>query len=313
MITTVTLNAAIDKTCVIPNFHKSGLFRVEQTVSDAGGKGINVARVITLLGGQVMSTGFVAGTQGQTILNCLSEQLIPNDFIYADGESRLCLTILDPTCSQDQTEILEQGPLIAAEQLTALYHKVADLAKQSSIVVLSGSLPRGCPSDTYAELIRIIRENGAKAVLDTSGDPLVQGVAAIPYLIKPNEHEIGKILGNEPRTDDEIITAIRTLMDKGIHAVVVSLGARGAIAGWGGSIYSVKAPTIDAVNPVGCGDSMVAGIVTAIERGNDAHTALRLGAACGAANALQMRAGVIDLEHLNNLLNQVSVEILRSE
>lgn len=308
MITTVTLNAAIDKTCVIPNFHKSGLFRVEQTVSDAGGKGINVARVISMIGGNVMSTGFVAGIQGNTITKCLSDQNIPNDFVSADGESRMCLTILDPTSDEEQTELLEAGPEISAEQLSSLQLKVAELAKQSSIVVMSGSLPRGCPSDTYAELIRIIQKNGAKAVLDTSGDALVQGVAALPYLIKPNEHEIGKILGSTPRSDAEIASSIMELMNRGIHAVVVSLGERGAIAGWNGTLYRVTAPKIEAVNPVGCGDSMVAGLVFAIEKDDTAASALRLGAACGAANALQLRAGVVDPEHVNVLFEEVIVE-----
>lgn len=310
MITTVTLNAAIDKTCIIPDFHKSGLFRVEQMVFDAGGKGINVARVISLIGGKVTSTGFVAGMQGRAIIDCLSSQNIPHDFVTAEGESRLCLTILDPNSQEDQTELLEAGPVISSELFAAIKLKVADLAKHSSIVVLSGSLPRGCPADTYRQLVSIVQENGAKAVLDSSGDALVEGVKAMPYLIKPNEHEIGKLLGHTPTSEAETISAVRELMKRGIHAVVVSLGSKGALAGWDGKLYRVTPPTIEAINPVGSGDAMVAGLVTALERGETALTALQLGAACGTANALQLRAGIVDVDDLNRLLDQVSVELI---
>jgi len=310
MITTVTLNAAIDKTYIVPGFQKSRLFRVEQTVSEAGGKGINVARVITLLGGSAIAIGFIAGMQGRVIADSLTAQGVPHEFTLAEGESRVCLTVLDPESEADQTELLEPGPLVDNGHLDALRAKVDTLAARSSLVVLSGSMPRGCPVDIYAELAAIAMNRGAKVVLDTSGEALAAGVEARPFLIKPNEHEIGTLLGATPRKDAELIDAVRELMGRGIACVVVSLGARGAIAGWFGELYRVTAPKIDAVNPVGCGDSMVAGLVTAIERGCAARSSLRLGAACGAANALQLRAGVVAPGDVHRLLQEVRIEAL---
>ncbi|MCR8642460.1 1-phosphofructokinase family hexose kinase [Paenibacillus sp. N1-5-1-14] len=310
MITTLTLNAAVDKTYVVPGFYKSGLFRVNEMVADPGGKGINVARVVTLLGGKAIATGFIAGSQGAFIQKGLTRQGVSHDFIEAhEGESRLCTTILDPESDEHQTELLEMGPTITEDDIIKLKHKVAELAKQSSIVAMSGSLPVGCPPTIYADLIQIVKEHGAKAILDASGDALAAGVEAKPYLIKPNEHEIARLTGKKHASDDELAHAIQTLMDQGIPCVIVSLGKRGALAGWEGVIYRAQAPVIDAVNPVGSGDSMVAGMITAIECGATAEEALRLGVASGAANALNLRAGFVDSQVVEQLKDEVLIEL----
>ncbi|WP_442601257.1 1-phosphofructokinase [Paenibacillus sp. KN14-4R] len=310
MITTLTLNAAVDKTYVVPGFYKSGLFRVNEMVADPGGKGVNVARVVTLLGGQAVATGFVAGSQGAFIQKGLTKQGVSHDFLEVEnGESRLCTTIIDPESEEHQTELLELGPTITEADLTNLKEKMADLAQRSSVVVMSGSLPLGCPTDIYADLIKIVQQNGAKAILDASGDALVAGVKAKPYLIKPNEHEIARLLGQNHASNDELAVAIQKLMEQGITCVIVSLGERGAFAGWEGTLYRVSVPVIDAINPVGSGDSMVAGMVTIIERGGTAQDALRLGAACGAANALNLRAGIVDPTIVEQLKEQVQVEL----
>ncbi|MGG4395069.1 1-phosphofructokinase [Paenibacillus thiaminolyticus] len=308
MITTVTLNAAIDKTYIVSGFALDKLYRVEQMTATAGGKGINVARVIHALGEEVTASGFAAGFHGQMILHKLNEEGIPADFVHVEGESRVCLNILDPGRGT-QTELLEQGPAVTLINLDAMRDKVGTLAARSTHIVFSGSLPQGCPPALYAELIEIARRAGAIPILDTSGAALEEGVKSAPALIKPNEHEVGKLTGGgADASEDEVMPAIRRLMDAGIEQVVISLGARGALAGVRGALYRVTLPAVEAINPVGSGDSMVAGLVVADKRGLSAEDGLTLGAACGTANALMPSAGHVRLDDVESLRTQIQVE-----
>ncbi|MFW5438281.1 1-phosphofructokinase [Paenibacillus apiarius] len=309
MITTVTLNAAIDKTYIIPGFKLNSLYRAEQMNTTAGGKGINVARVIRTLGEDVIATGFVAGYNGMAISEMLRQEGIPSDFVTVQGESRLCLNMIDPEHGT-QTELLESGPSIPAEAIGEMKGKIATLASQSSHVVLSGSLPQGCLPGLYADLIGIAREAGAIPVLDTSGDALVAGIASRPYLIKPNEHEVVKLTDGSAEEEDAIKAALFRLTERGIPNIVVSLGERGALSAMDKRIYRVRIPRIDALNAVGSGDSMVAGLIVADKRGLPAEERLKLGAACGSANALMPSAGMVRLEDVETLKRQIQVEAL---
>ncbi|MCE5170931.1 1-phosphofructokinase [Paenibacillus profundus] len=309
MITTVTLNAAIDKTYIIPGFNLNSLHRAEQMNATAGGKGINVARVIRTLGEDVIATGFVAGFNGMAISEKLRQEGIPSDFITVEGESRLCLNVIDPE-GGTQTELLEAGPSIPAEAIESMKERIAKLASHSSHVVFSGSLPKGCQLGLYAELITIARGAGAIPVLDTSGEALVEGIAARPYLIKPNEHEVVKLTDGNAEEEDDIKSALLRLAKQGIANVVVSLGERGALSAMDKQLFRVSIPRIDAVNAVGSGDSMVAGLVVADKRALPAEERLKLGAACGTANALMPSAGMVRLEDVEALKQQIQVETL---
>ncbi|NOJ72923.1 1-phosphofructokinase [Paenibacillus alvei] len=311
MITTVTLNAAIDKTYYIPGFNSNALYRVDQTLATAGGKGINVARVIHALGEMVTATGFVAGYNGMAITDMLREEGIGTDFISVPGESRLCMNIIDPT-GGTQTELLEAGPSITPESIDAMKAKIEELAAKSSHVVFSGSLPKGCGTNLYAELIDIARGQGAIPVLDTSGDALIAGIQSRPYLIKPNEHEVTKLTGGLADSEDEIVRAVLQLMQNGVDNVIVSLGERGALAGCEEQLYGVSIPCVEAVNAVGSGDSMVAGLVVADRRGLSLEEKLKLGAACGTANALMPSAGMVRMADVESLLREIQVTPLSS-
>lgn len=309
MITTVTLNAAIDKTYTVPHFGTDNVFRVQSMTAVAGGKGINVARVTKTLGEDVTATGFVAGSHGAFITSGLDREKIAHDFVQVDGESRQCITVLDPADSNRQTELLEPGPTITNGQLDAMKRKIGELAKRSTHMVFSGSLPKGCPAGTYAELIEEARSaNGSlRLILDTSGDALVAGIEAKPTLIKPNEHEIRKLLGQAAGTEADLIACIRDLMGRGIPYVIVSLGGDGALAGCNGAVYRVQFPPMEIVNPVGSGDSMVSGMVVAMKRGYSDADLLRFGCACGSANALTSSAGNVRPEDVDLLFAAVSV------
>jgi tagatose 6-phosphate kinase len=182
------------------------------------------------------------------------------------------------------------------------------LASRSVIVVFSGSLPKGLPATFYAELVDIVKSEGALAFLDTSGEALAAGVRSLPFFIKPNEDEVAQLLGKPMERESDLYGGIRRLMDSGIGCVVVSLGEKGAVAGFQGRLYRVIAPRVEAVNAVGCGDSFVAGMAVAISRKRPIEECLRLAAAAGSANALTEEAGNVRPEDVQRLFEQVRVE-----
>jgi len=307
VISTVTLNAAIDKTYYVPQLQIGRVHRVTRQIADPGGKGVNVAKVIRLLGGDTTATGFIAGNNGRFIEEELRRRGVATAFVKADGESRLCLNIMDETTGES-TEVLELGADVGDAHVAELKAVVRGLAQRSSIVAMSGSLPPGVPTDLYAELIGIVRAEGARAFLDTSGKAFGTALASRPYFVKPNEQELAQWLGREDRlSDDEVIDAAWQLADTGIEQVCVTLGERGAVAILQGSAYRVTPPKIQAVNAVGCGDSFVAGLAFAEERCLPPEEKLRIAAAASAANAMSDRAGHIEQEVYEAYLEQVEV------
>ncbi len=309
MITTVTLNAAIDKTYFVEGFELGKVSRIGQLISYPGGKGVNVARVAHLLGGSVQATGFVGGSNGQFIERELEKQGIRSGFVRVEGESRLCLNIID-SANHLSTELLEPGPEISELQAEEMKRRIRELAAGSGIVAMSGSLPKGLSSSFYAELIGIVREEGALAILDASGDALLHGIQAKPFMIKPNEQEVEKLLGKKLEQESDLYDSIHQLMRDGITCIVVSLGANGCVAGYDGSLYRVHAPRIEPVNTVGCGDSFVAGMAVSLRRGDSIEDALRLATATGTANALMAEAGNVRLEDVARLQLEVEIEAI---
>ncbi|GIP33901.1 1-phosphofructokinase [Paenibacillus sp. J2TS4] len=307
MITTVTLNAAIDKTYYVDHFATGTMTRVPKMHAFPGGKGINVARVAHLLGEPSLATGFVAGSNGQFIEKELAKQGIGHDFVSIEGESRICLNIIDRSTGAS-TEVLEQGPCAASGDLEAMAAKVGELAARSRIVSFSGSLLQGVPSDFYARLIDTAKAAGAKVFLDTSGDALLEGIQALPYFIKPNEDEVAKIIGRKLEKESDLYESILDLIRGGIACVAVSLGEKGSIAGFEGQLYRIRAPRIEAVNTVGCGDSFVAGMAVGMSRGQSLEECLRLATASGTANALMEEAGNVRPADVERLLSEVIIE-----
>lgn len=309
LITTVTLNAAIDKTYYMEKFPLGKVSRVSTMISVPGGKGINVARVAHQLGGEVLATGFVGGSNGSYIVKELGKSGISSDFVEVEGESRLCLNMIDQSESTS-TELLEPGPVITEQQIAEMKAKIGLLAAKSAIVAFSGSLPKGAPASLYAELIGIAKAAGAQAFLDTSGDALLEGVRAKPIFIKPNEDEVEKLIGRKLEKESDVYGGIHQLMEQGIACVVVTLGASGSVAGFDGQLYRVRAPQIEAVNAVGSGDSFVAGMAVAIASEQPFQQAIRLATACGTANALNVQAGDVRSDDVKWLIEQVQIDLI---
>ncbi|WP_257348987.1 1-phosphofructokinase [Pseudalkalibacillus decolorationis] len=310
MITTVTLNAAIDKTYYIPSFSLNKVNRVASMAQDPGGKGINVAKIVKILQLPLMTTGFLGGYNGLSIKKMLDDIAIKHHFITVNGESRCCLNIIDDR-NNSQTELLEQGPNISPEDWAAFKTELAKLSAKSKVVTLSGSLPQGMKSNAYVECIDIIQEKGAKAIVDTSGEALEHVIRAKPYMVKPNLEEFAALLQMKTVSEQAIVNTLQDWSEsKGIPLVVVSMGSNGAILSHYGTCYKVIPPSIQAINPVGSGDAFVAGMTAGIHQEMDPVQMMKLATAAGSANALESKAGMMTLENFEKLKGQVTVEKL---
>ena len=310
MITTVTLNAAIDKTYYLPAFPLGKVSRVQRFNAAPGGKGINVAKVVTQLGIPVTATGFTGGMNGEIIKQQLTQMGIAHDFVDVEGESRICLNILDEG-SGTSTELLEPGPTVSETALKQMEEKVRELAAKSRIVCFSGSLPAGAPKNYYVGLVRIAKEAGAYVILDASGDALRLGIEAKPDMIKPNEEEVAALLGIEVSDEEALWTAVETLLQKyGMDRISVSLGGAGSLTAVKGSSYRVTTPKVEVVNTVGCGDSFVAGMAVSLAKGLSVEEGLAMASAAGTSNAMTDQAGQIDPVMFEELRQQVRIEQL---
>lgn len=309
MITTVTLNAAIDKSYWISGFKAGTVNRTSRMVATAGGKGLNVARILQQLKQHVTATGFIGGFNGQYILHRLDQQGVKHDFVEVEGESRLCLNILDESSgTRVSTEILEQGPTITRQDIQRMEAVIERLASCSQVVTFSGSLPAGAPSDLYASLVQIAQQQGAEVFLDTSGEALQLGLTAKPSFIKPNEHEIGAIIGQAEPSESDLMNGIRFLLEQGIRTVVVSLGGKGSIAGHQGNLYRVFAPQVPIANTVGCGDAFVAAMAAAAQMEYAIDQSLVYATAVASASAMTDTTGSVRLEDIDSLLPQIRIE-----
>ena len=305
MILVLNLNASIDKKYKIKNIEKGTVMRASSVHNTAGGKGLHVANVATILGEDTLATGFLGGNTGDFIKDKLSEMNIKNDFVSIKNSTRECLAFI--TEDLEQTEVLEPGPELIDGELEKFLEKYKILLKDASVVVASGSVPRNLSKDIYKKLIEIAKENNKKFLLDTSGELLIKGIEGKPFFIKPNKDEIEDIMGRKVETTEDILKEIDEFHKKGIEFVVISLGKDGSIAGYKGEKYRVKVPKVKAVNPVGSGDAFVGGIATGIERGYNIEKILAFAAACGTSNALEEETGVVNKETVNKLMEQVEV------
>ena len=307
MILTVTLNASVDKAYHMTEGIQDGsVMRVASCRNSAGGKGLNVARIVRLCGAKVAATGFTGGHNGAYLEELLTADGIPHRFAHVAGETRCCLNILDPVFSS--TEYLEPGCTIARDEeanfLTKLF---PDVLTGCDVVTLSGSIPQGLAPDIYARMTAIARKAGKKVILDTSGEPLKAGIEALPTMIKPNADEMEMLTGRPVKNRDDLIAQAGALHDKGIPTVVISMGGDGALMVCEDGVFTGRPPKIDVVNTVGCGDSMVGAFAVAMERGLAPEEQLRYAVAVSAANALSPATGSFKQQDFEGIFSEVVV------
>ena len=306
MILTVTLNAAIDKRYVVEGFRTGEVNRVKECTYVPGGKGLNVSKPASIYGAEVVATGFAGGHAGAYIEDALKPFGIRSAFYHVDAESRSCINIWDEV-NQVQTEFLEPGFTLTEEDFAGFEAKFRQLVQEAKVVAMSGSVPKGLDGTAYQRLVKIVKDAGIPVILDTSGKLLEMGIEAIPSMIKPNIDEIRMLTGKRCDDISEIIEAARAIHERGVKIVAVSLGADGSLAVGDDGIFRARVPKIDAVNTVGCGDSMIAGFALGLSKGLPLEETLRLASAISAAAAMREETGFFVMEDMEKLLPQIEI------
>jgi 1-phosphofructokinase/tagatose 6-phosphate kinase len=312
MIVTVTLNAAIDRTLVVPNFQPGHRHRASVGFPSAGGKGINIARALKRLGAPVVGTGLAGGRTGTLLVEELTNEGILNDFVRIGHESRTSIAVLDPT-SNAYTEIYEWGPEVGDEELEILREKIAYLAQRAEFVVLAGSLPRGVDPGLYGELVRELNRRQLLAVVDAEGEPLRHAVEAEPYLVAPNQQEAEALVGHEFVDEEDLAAGLDEIAELGARNVLVTLPT-GCYALLREDRTELRvravAPQVEAVSTVGAGDTLLAGFLAARLGGKSFEEAVRSAVAAGAASVLEAGPGRFDPREANRLTSLVQLERL---
>ncbi|MDM5192435.1 tagatose-6-phosphate kinase [Bacillus hominis] len=307
MILAVTMNPSVDISYPIQDFKLDDVNRVENVRKTAGGKGLNVARVVKQMGEDVLATGVIGGTIGDYIIQELTKSDIRNHFYKINQESRNCIAILH---EGKQTEILESGPSLSAEEGDAFLEKYRELLSEVSIVTISGSLPKGLESGFYRQMVEIGREKGIPVIVDTSGEPLRQVLNhhVKPFAIKPNISELFQLFGMKV---EESTSSLKQLLNNklfhGIEWIVVSMGAAGSFLKHGADYYRVTIPAIEVMNPVGSGDATVAGLAVALKRKQAVSDILKTAMTTGMLNTMEEVTGYIDPEKFGQFFEMVEV------
>jgi 1-phosphofructokinase family hexose kinase len=312
VILTVTLNAAIDRTVAVPNFRLGHRHRSVESRTVAGGKGINVARALNLLGRPVIATGFVGGPTGRRVLEQLHEESVLTDFIRIAAETRINLAVIDPT-SGEQTEINERGPAVSAEEVQRLFERIGYLAGGTKLCVLAGSVPPGAGDDLYARLIADLSRRGVPVVLDAEGEAMLEGVRAGASMVTPNEAEAEELVGQEFADRSDLAQGLLELARLGASEAAITR-PEGCVAtvGEGNSrrLLEVHTEPLEPVSTVGSGDAFLAGYVAARYEGRSPEECLAYGVACGAESTQHFGAGTVDRNQVERLLGEVSVHDL---
>lgn len=283
MILTVTLNPAVDKTCHINELLLGQVNRLQNVNSIAGGKGVNVTKILRQFDYSVTAMGFLGGYTGQLIQERLVEMGTECHFTHIAADTRVSTNILAE--NGYVTEILEPGPVISQEELNRFLSEYKRQLQRVKIVVLSGSIPQGVPEDIYEKLTLLAKERDCKVFLDTSGEALKKGVKACPYLLKPNKKELEYLVGCKLTNTEEIKRQMQELLNSGIQKVIVSMGSKGFLYGDAEGIIEQKPYKVKAVNTVACGDTLVASICMSEITGVEREKAVKYAAALASANA----------------------------
>jgi tagatose 6-phosphate kinase len=323
----VALNAAVDTTLTIPELLTPGeTHKGKSVLKLPGGKGINVARVLHTLRVPVRVTGLVGGPAGEFIKNGLAETGIDATFSPIAGVSRTCNAVVEDQ-SHRVTEINEPGPTISDEEAEAFLDLFERLLPEALAVVLSGSLPPGLPDDYYVPLIHLANLAGIPVFLDTSGLSLLSAIAARPLLVKPNATEVAQFIGREMRDLEDVVHAGKRIRERGAHMVAITRGEQGAVLVTGHGTWLARVNVPNPLSSVGSGDAFIAGFIAGLheaieKRGMPSLSialavvdtlleALVLAVACGAANTLQLGAGILareEVEHLRHMVNLTTIK-----
>ena len=300
MILTVTLNAALDITYRVDRLTPHRTHRVSEVAGRPGGKGVNVAAVLTQLREPAVATGLVGGATGEQLRAGLAAAGIPDGFVSITGGSRRTVTVVDDV---DATGFWEPGPAVTPAEWDAFLTRYRGLLRVSRVVVLAGSLPAGVPDDAYARLVTLAREATVPSIVDTSGPALRAALAAGPDVVKPNAAELAEAAGS-----DDVLGAAAVLRRAGAGAVVVSRGPDGLLASTVDGVYRAVPPGPVAGNPTGAGDAAVAALARGLAAAAAWPAVLADAVALSAAAVAAPHAGSVDEPTYDRLRHTVVAE-----
>jgi len=301
MIYTVTLNPSIDYIVNVDHFQIDSINRMISDQKFAGGKGINVSRVLKRLDVSSIAFGFIGGFTGDFIENVLKSESVLSDFVRVEGDSRINIKLK----SQFETEINGQGPTIS-EQNSIDFFKKLEQVQTGDYLILAGSIPNSLESDLYEKIAKWGNEKGVNIVVDASGKSLLEVVKHKPFFIKPNHHELGELFDVTISTVDEAIPYGQKLLELGAKNVGISLAGMGAILITEKEIFLSNVPKGEVINSVGAGDSLVAGFIGTYVKTKDKEIAFKTGVAAGSATAFS--SDLTKREKIDELIDQVRIE-----
>ena len=306
MIYTLTLNPAMDKTVVIENLTTGSVNRIKSLRVDVGGKGINVSKCLKTLGCKSTAAAFWGGTAGQRGIDFLKENGIGSIAVTVSEDTRTNLKIIDPI-RHENTDINEPGPTITEENMEELIRKLDEAITPNDILILSGSIPKGCEHSIYRDLIQRYQNQGAKVYLDVDGENFRLGITAAPTLIKPNIDELNRHLNADLTEISKIAAAAKEFLKLGIEEVVVSLGGDGALLVKENLCLKADGLRVPVLSTVGAGDSMVAALACGAEKGLSDVQRLKLAIAISAASVMCSGTQAPEAEQIEELYHQVNI------
>ncbi len=309
MIATITLNASLDEHITVHGLTVEETNRFSKLRRYAGGKGIDVSRAIHEMGGVSIAYGFIGGANGRTIEILLDEEGVLFSFTPIKQETRTNFIITDTKTGQ-QTRIGAPGPHISRAELERFIKKMIKIRPSPKLVVASGSVPPGVPSNIYYQVIETARSFGVRAILDSTGQWLEEGAKAKPYLIKPNVREAEVLLGRELPDEEAIVEAALELKNKGIEIVVISRGKDGIIAVSDEAVFKAVPPSVKVKSKIGAGDCTVAGLALKLAYGEPLIEACRLAVAMGTAAVLTPGTELCHRADVERLLPQIEISNL---
>jgi 6-phosphofructokinase 2 len=306
MIYTITLNPALDRTLWVTKIMADDSNRIEQERRYAGGKGVDVSKVLTTLGVENKALGFVGGFAGEEVEGLLLNEGILCEFVRISNETRTNIIVNDQSTG-NQMVLSARGPEIKPYELMRLIHKVEKL-EQPDIVILSGSFPPGIHPDISRKIIELVKSQGAKVIMDADGETLKIGIHGCPDVIKPNIHELSRLVGADLKNRTDIIDAARRVRDQGVAVVLVSMGADGMLLVSDKETWLASPPQVKVKNTIGAGDSAIAGYVYALVAGKPAEEALTWAVATGTATTLRTGTALCQKEDVLQLLPKVELQ-----
>ena len=306
MIATITLNPCLDEHIMVDGLIVDEANRWVGLRRYAGGKGIDVSRAIHEMGGVTVAYGFIGGPDGRILEILLDEGGVPFSFTPIRQETRTNFIITDTRTGQ-QTRIDAPGPRISKGELERLLKKLRQIRPTPDLITAGGSVPPGIPVSIYYDIIMEAKGQGVRAIFDSDGQWLLEGIRAKPYLIKPNVHEVEALLGRELPSEEAIIEAALDLLEMGIEVVVISRGKDGIIAATKESLIKAVSPSVKVRSKVGAGDCTIAGLALKLAYGEPLLEACRLAVAMGTAAVLTSGTELCHKADVERLLPQIKV------